>query len=54
MYNPDTDDLDEEYAEFLEENCKCNLEEDACSCKSFEDWFSDKLADYKECFDETA
>jgi len=43
MRNWDQDTLEEYYAEYLEENCDCDIDEDGCSCKSFTDWFSDMV-----------
>ena len=32
------DDLEEMYYEWLDEECKCNIEEDGCSCLKLDDW----------------
>lgn len=40
-YNTDVDDLEEMYREYLEEECKCNIEEEGCSCMDFDTWYED-------------
>lgn len=40
MYLEECDDrLEEQYFEWLDETCKCNIKEDGCSCQKFEDWW---------------
>lgn len=46
------DKLDREYAEWLDEFCICDIEEDGCSCLDFDDWFDEKLEDYAESLDQ--
>jgi hypothetical protein len=36
------DKLEDEYYKELEENCKCDIEEDGCSCLDFDDWLQEK------------
>jgi hypothetical protein len=37
--------LEEMYYDFLDENCKCNIEEDGCSCPDFNDWLDERRED---------
>jgi hypothetical protein len=39
----ETDALEDEYDEELEKTCRCNIEEDGCSCKNFYDWFECRM-----------
>lgn len=48
----DDDKLDQEYEDWIDSLCKCNIEEDGCSCLKFDDWFDEKLEDYAESLDE--
>jgi hypothetical protein len=48
VYNSDDsgyDELEEQYAEWLEENCNCQDKEDGCKCPSFDKWAVDHFAD---------
>lgn len=36
------DSWENQYYEELEENCRCNIEEDGCSCLDFDDWYESK------------
>ncbi|HUD01714.1 MAG TPA: hypothetical protein VMR37_05270 [Rhabdochlamydiaceae bacterium] len=40
--------LDNEYAEWLDSLCQCNIEENGCGCLSFDEWFERKREDYAE------
>lgn len=33
---------DDRYCEWLEETCMCDIQEDGCSCLSFNKWFDEK------------
>jgi len=33
------------YFKWLEENCKCDIEEDGCGCLDFDDWFKERQED---------
>jgi hypothetical protein len=44
MYDDEGPDLEENYHEWLEENCKCNVEEDGCSCTPFDKWVANYYA----------
>jgi hypothetical protein len=44
----DDDKLDQEYADWLDTECKCDIQEEGCSCPNFDDWFDEKLEDYAE------
>lgn len=33
--------VEEQYYEWLEENCRCDLEDDECSCQSLEEYIED-------------
>lgn len=45
-FNPE----EESYYQWLDENCKCHLTDEECTCLCFEDWLDDKEADYWESF----
>ena len=47
MYDED-ERLDEEYAAYLDEFCRCNLDEDECECIKFEAWLGEKMLAYEE------
>lgn len=34
--------LDQEYADYLDEICKCDLENDGCDCPLFDEWYKCK------------
>lgn len=36
------DKLENEYFDWLEETCKCDIPEDGCGCLDFDDWFEEK------------
>ena len=44
MCNCKNDHLENEYSEWLDENCTCDLIDDECTCKSIEDWLEDLKA----------
>lgn len=37
-YRSNIEVLEEEHSKWLEENCKCDLVEEGCSCIDFHDW----------------
>jgi len=40
--------FEDDYFDWLEENCKCNIEEDGCSCLSFDEWLSMVLLEQEQ------
>ncbi len=42
LYKIDLEVLQDYYAEYLETECKCDLEEDGCSCMDFDTWLEEK------------
>lgn len=44
--------LDDEYARYLDENCKCTAIDETCTCLKFDEWFNSKLEEYYECFED--
>jgi hypothetical protein len=51
-FNWELDDLEEGYREYLEEECKCNIEENGCSCMNFDDWLEDKKEFWASCHED--
>jgi hypothetical protein len=51
-YNIDLDDLEEMYREYLDEQCKCNIEEDGCSCMDFDTWFEEQREFWASCWED--
>lgn len=41
---------EEMYDEWLQDACKCNLDDDECTCMDFEDWFEDYQNDLAEAY----
>lgn len=41
-YTEEDQDLGEEYAQWLDDYCKCTETGDTCVCLSFEDWLHDR------------
>jgi hypothetical protein len=50
MYSLD-DDLEDHYIAWLDENCKCNLEEDGCNCLSMDKWYREECMSHYSLFD---
>ena len=61
LYDPDSyasyrESRDEDiYYSWLHENCKCNIDEEGCSCMNFDEFFayrSDQAAEDRACREE--
>lgn len=52
MYNWDMDSLEDDYAVWLDEHCKCHEIDEGCTCMTFEEWYVEKLESAVEGMDE--
>lgn len=43
--------LDEDYSLWLAENCRCDLENEGCSCIDFDEWHEERKNAYKNTGD---
>lgn len=48
----EADEVEDLYFAWLEENCKCDIEEEGCSCPDIESWWESYLSDLSEANEE--